>query len=379
MQQFLAGFFAIMICSSCSNSSTEKKNSADSTVAGNMVSLTTEQLQNGHIRTDSLRWQPVSQSIRLNGMIDVPPQNLVSISAPMGGYVKQLKLLPGMHVRKGEVLAILEDVQFIQLQQDYLSAKAKMTYLRQEYERQRELNINKVSSDKMLQQVQSEYTTQQVTMKALAEKLALIGISAASLSEGNISRSIRIQAPINGFISAVKVNTGKYISPTEVICELIDPTDIHLNLNVFEKDINSLKVGQRVQAFTNEQPDELHGAAIILVTRNLDNQRAGEVHCHFDKYDTRLLPGMYMNAVVQTDNQQSLVAPDAALVRWQNAYYLFVARDAHTFEMVPVDKGAAANGYTAVSSKTETLEKNKIVVENAYTLLMKLKNTTEEE
>lgn len=377
MEKYLAG---LMILLAACGDARQPKAAEQTNNNSNTVTLNDDQLKNAHLVIAAPQQMKISRTIHLNGLIDVPPQNLVSISAPLGGYVKLLKLLPGMHVTKGEVLAVLEDIQFIQLQQDYLAAKAKLQYLEQEYHRQKELNINKVSSDKLFQQVQGEYTAQQVAVRALSEKLALIGIRADHLNEQAISRSIPVTAPINGYVATVKVNTGKYVSPTEVICQLIDPSDIHLNLNVFEKDINALQVGQTVKAFTNEHPEDIHEAKIILVTRNLDAERAGEVHCHFEKYDTKLVPGMFMNADVAVSGEDVQAVPDDAVLRWENKNYVFIARDAHTFELWPVEKGTSSNGYTAINGVGgKAIPQEKIVTGNAYTLLMKMKNKVEEE
>ena len=157
--------------------------------------------QNAGIAIGQAETKPISATLKLNGSIDVPPQSMVSISFPLGGYLKSSKLLPGMQVRKGEVLAIMEDAQIIQLQQDYLLAKAKLELLEGEFLRQQRLNAGKASSDKIFQQAKTDFETQKIMLRALGEKLRLIGLSPENLSENSLSRSVSVRSPINGSVA----------------------------------------------------------------------------------------------------------------------------------------------------------------------------------
>src|SRR5688572_3646534 len=149
--------FLIMILAlaSCSNGQKPGEKKAEMN-AGAVVSLTDAQLKNANLVTGYASRQDIKSIIKVTGKIDVPPQNMVSVSFPLGGYLKSTKLLPGMHIRKGEVIAIMEDPQYIQLQQDYLTAKVRENYLGSEYLRQKELNMSKASSDKTFQQAEAE-------------------------------------------------------------------------------------------------------------------------------------------------------------------------------------------------------------------------------
>lgn len=170
---------------------------------------------------------------------------MISISVPFGGYLKSTHLLPGMHIHKGEILATIEDQQYVQFQQDYLLAKSKVKYLQAEYIRQKELNQTKAVSDKAFQQAESDYNSQKIIIKSFYEKLKLMQLDPDKLDEGSITRSINIYSPIEGVVSKVNANIGKYIPATDVLFELINPSDIHLNFTVFEKDIDKLYVGQK--------------------------------------------------------------------------------------------------------------------------------------
>jgi cobalt-zinc-cadmium efflux system membrane fusion protein len=313
----------------------------------------------------------------VTGKVDVPPQNLISVSVPLGGYLKSSHLIPGMFVRKGESIAIIEDQQYIQLQQDFLTTQSKISFLENEYQRQKDLNQSKASSDKVFQQAEMELKTQKILVKSLAEKLKLVGINPDKLNENSISKSINIYSPISGYVSKVNVNIGKYISPTDVMFELVNTSDLHLALKVFEKDLDKLMIGQKVTAYTNTYPDKKYPCEILLIGKSINEERNTDVHCHFEVYDKALIPGTYMNAEISVTNAKSYVLPEDAIVRFENKYYVFVKKAAMQFEMLEVQIGNTEKGFTEII-KSENLNNQTFVIKGAYTLLMSLKNKSEE-
>ena len=380
MKKYLLYLYIPLFLSACgeanqaSNEETAEAAVADTT----LVAITAQQMKTAGIEVGSPEESAISGSIRLQGTIDVPPQSTVSVSFPLGGYLKSTDLLPGMHVRKGQVLGVLQDMQFIQLQQDYLTAKERFNLATNEYNRYQELNVNKAASDKVFQQSRAEMETQRINMQALAEKLQLIGINARRLTASNISKSVNILSPIDGFVAKVDVNIGKYTAPTDVLFELVNPKDIHLALNVFEKDVNNLSIGQRVIAYKNDAPDKRYEAEIILISKNLDTDRMATVHCHFENLEPSLLPGMFMNAEVEVKNGKALTLNEDAIVRWQNNHYVFVDAGNNNFKMTKVALGNQSQGKQQIDAAGIN-RTTKLVTKNAYTLLMKLKNSGEEE
>lgn len=368
-------FVTVTFIVACGNNKAEEK--AAETANPAMVTLTNEQLTNTNVVLGKLEQKSISSKLKVNGKIDVPPQNMVSVSVPLGGYLKSTKLLPGMHVSKGEVIAVMEDQQYIQLQQDYLMAKAKLHFIQNEYNRQKELNQSKASSDKVFQQTESEFISQKITLKSLAEKLKLIGLNPETVNENTISKSINIYSPINGYVTMVNVNIGKYTQPSEVLFELVNPTDIHLALTIFEKDLSQIEIGQKLVAYTNNKPNEKHPCEIILVGHSVSKDRITEVHCHFLDYDKTLLPGMYMNAEIELKNNKANTLPVDAIVRFEGNQYVFVAIDKNNFEMMPVTVGATENGFIEILNVKDFGTKQ-IVIQGAYNLLMTSKNKAEE-
>lgn len=366
-------FIAVLIYGCTSSAKEEAKLAAS--VDESIVQLSPEQAKQIDLQVQDVQAKNISSTLKLSGQIGAPPQNMVSVSVPLGGYLKSTDMLQGTQVRKGQLLAVMEDPQYIQLQQDYLSTKNKLAYAGKEYNRQRELNTAKAASDKVLQMAEMYFRTLNIEHKALAEKLRLIGIEPAKLIESNISRAIRIYSPINGYVSKVNVNIGKYVLPSDILFELVNPNNIHLNLTVFEKDLNKIKIGQEVVVYSNSSPDKKYSTRVKLVSRSLSDERSAIVQCDFNEQDRALVPGMYMNAELHLDKGTIDALPDEALVSFENKDYVFIDKGNNTFKMTEVNKGNTDQGYTAIDS---ALDGKKIVVKGAYSLLMKLKNTMEE-
>jgi cobalt-zinc-cadmium efflux system membrane fusion protein len=366
-----------LVAAAC-NTKNEPVTRTDAPLKINTVELSAEEVKNAGIETGRIEKRPVSSLFKVNGKIDVPPQNMISVSAPLGGYLKFTKLLEGMHVVKGEVIATMEDLQYIQLQQDYLTAKTYLNSIEKDFQRQKELNQNKTSSDKVFENAQSQFIAQKVTVRSLYEKLKLIGINPETLDENNISRSVSITSPINGYVSSVKMNVGKYASPTDVLFELVNPEDIHLALTVFEKDVDKLFIGQKVVAYTNNPDSKKYDCEVILIGKDISRERAVTVHCHFLQYDKTLIPGMYMNADVEISSNNAHVIPNDAIVLFEDKEYVFIQSAVNKYEMEEVTALNSENGFTQIvfPDHKELFDKL-FVLKGAYTLLMKMKNTEE--
>ena len=376
MKKIVILFSIVLLLVSCGSSTTEvqqKNNDAENT----WLTLSDEQFKNAGITIGKLKQQPIASILKVNGVVEVPPQNIVSISVPLGGYLKFTKLLTGMHVSKGEVIAIVEDQQYIQIQQDYLTTKAQFTFTENEFNRQKELNQSKATSDKVFEQIRATYQSQLILIKSLEEKLNLIGVNPKKISVDKISRSINIYSPIDGYVSDVKVNIGKYVNPSDVLFELINPMDIHLALNIFEKDFDKLFIGQKLQAYTNNNPENKYDCSIILISKNLSSDRSVLVHCHFEKYNKTLLPGMFMNAELEVKSKNATVLPESAVVRFENKQYVFVVKDKNIFELVEVKIGNTFKGFIEVEMDSNFINKN-FVFTGAYSLLMKMKNVADD-
>lgn len=366
---------------SCTGAKKGKENTTDSTnsktenVITDLVVLSAAQQKNANIISGMIEKKEMHKIIKVSGVIDVPPSNIVSISIPLGGYLKKTSLIPGTLVKKGAVLATLEDPSYIQLQEDYLTSKSKLAYLESDFNRQKTLSETKATSDKSYQLSKTEYESQKYMVKGLSEKLKLIGLNPLTLNENNISSAINFYAPISGYVTKVNVNIGKYVTPTDVLFEIIDPSDLHLRLNVFENDASNLKIGNNVTFYINNNIKEKHKATIILFTPNINENRSTDVHCHLASTVKNLYPGTFANAEIELSNAKVNAIPEEAIVKWENKPYIFLKVANDSYKLVPVETGLVTNGFIEIITP---LGNQEVVTKNAYTLMMKLKNNTEE-
>ncbi|MEG2101865.1 MAG: efflux RND transporter periplasmic adaptor subunit [Flavobacterium sp.] len=376
MKTYIITIFGLLFLVSCHS---DKKNQEKETVKKqeNTIQLSNEQIKNAGLVVGNPEERTVKGILQLQGTVTVPPKSVVSVSIPLGGYIKKTDLMAGMNVRKGQLLAVVEDMQYIQLQQDYLTAKEKFQLAKSEYDRQKELNAKKASSDKLYEQTATEMQTQRIYMASLAQKLSLLGINVKTLSASNISKTVSIVSPINAVVSKVNVNVGKYIAPTDMLFELMEMSDIVLVMNVFEKDIHLLSTGQTVSAFTNANPSKRFSAKIAYINRSLNDDRAAEVICKVNQYDNTLIPGLFINAEAEFENEKAITVPEDAVVRWQGKFFVFALSGNNQYKMVVVEPGTTTNGFRQI--KSSVIDKSsKIVIKNAYTLLMTFMNGGDE-
>ena len=332
------------------------------------LTLTTEQLESIGLSYGNIESRQISSEIKVQGMIDLPPQNIISVNFSLGGYLKSTKLIPGMKVSKGEIIATMEEQSIVQLQQDYLLAKTKHDLVKKDYERQKTLYDANASTSKNLQQVESELKIQSINMGSLAEKLKLIGIDVNNLNASNIKGQVPIRSTINGYVSKVHVNTGKYVQPSETLFELIDPDDIHVALTLFEKDIPNIKKGDLVKVSLTQEPGKQYEAEVILVNRNIDDNRTAMAHCHFLNHPANILPGMFVEAVIIVKNKQSFVIPEDAIIETGNKKYIYITVGENKFKMIEVSTGQISQGFVEILSDPTSFKKDSIVVGNAYKL-----------
>jgi len=341
------------------------------------IALTNEQLQDLQLVFGSAEEKQISSTIQVQGKIDLPPQNIISVNFALGGFLKSTKLIPGMKISKGEIIAVMEDQNIIQLQQDYLLAQSKLALTKGEYERQKSLYDANAGTSKLMQQAESEMKIQSIASKSLSEKLKLIGINVQQLNENNISGQVPIRSTINGYVSKVHVNTGKYVQPAETMFELIDPDDIHVALTLFEKDLPYVHTGDLVKVQFMQEPSKHYDAEVILVNRNVDDDRTAMAHCHFKQRPANLLPGMFVETTISVLNKQAFVLPEEAIQRSGNKEYVFTALNKNKVQMTEVTTGLVQDGKIEITSNADQLMNGQVVLKNAYKLLGMLKNSEE--
>ncbi len=370
----LACFLWLQSCKNNEINTPEEKTTP--TELPNRVVFTEAQYNNANLMVAAPKKMKIGHIITLNGKVEVMPENTISVSSPMAGFVRQIKWIPGMTVKKGEVLVRLEEKEFIQLQQDYLSAKNVLAYAKLDLERQTELSKNQASSDKVLQQAEEKVKQSQILVTSLAAKLRLIHINPATLHAENITSQIVITAPATGTITEVAVNLGKYVEAGENIITIMGFNGSKLVLKAFEKDLPFLKKGQKVFAYSNAEPDKKITGKIDYIVRNIGDEGFANIICSPDNASEQLFPGLYLNVDIEAQSLESWTVPEDAIILFEGKEYVFVEKETQTYEMVKVSTGQKENKHIQILNEQD-IKDQKVVIKGAYTLLMKMKNVEE--
>lgn len=315
-----------------------------------------------------------------NGVIDIPPQNLVSISAPYGGFVRSTDLLQGKRVRKGQVLATIENPDLITMQQEYLETAGQLEYAELEFARQTELSRENVNARKVLQQATADVKIQKARLAGLRGRLQIAGISPKSFADGNLVTRSSIVSPISGSVTVVNVNLGMYVNPTDVMFEIVDTDHAHVEISVFEDDIPKIKIGQKIRFTLSNDPATQHEAKVYLINQKINEDRTVRIHGHLDHDDRGMMPNNFVRAVIETGASPVPALLEAAIVDFEGKSYVFVpvaAADKLTYDMVEVTRGVTERGYAQVKMPGDFDRKREIVTKGAYALLAKLKNSEE--
>jgi len=351
----------------------------------NIVELRDDQIKLANIETGAIELRSVSGTLKVNGTVSVAPQNLATVSMPMGGFVKSTNLMPGNAVRKGQTLAIIENQEFIDIQQNYLEAKNRSELAKTEYERQKELFKSDVASQKNMQQVTSNYNSIKVQVKALEQKLSLVGINPLKLNEDNMSRSVALISPITGYIKAVNVSIGKSVSASDVLFEIVNSDKLFLELTLFEKDADKVSNGEKIRFYINNETEQ-HEALIYQTGKSINNDKTYKVYANVVGHCKNILPGMYVNAQIQAKSNQVTSVPTASIVSFDDKDYIFVheknkvesGKPFTEYRMIQIQKGVSDDGFTEIIlPEGFNFKEAKVVVKGAYNLLSAKKNAGE--
>lgn len=365
-------FSTLFLLAGCS-SAPEENTPESAPVASGEVTLTGEQVRNAGIALEAPVEQDMGATVRVTGSVEVPPQNKTAISFPFGGFVKSVPVLDGMSVKKGQVLVTLEDPVIIQLQQDYMEAKSQLEFLQQEYERQKTLGEQQVNSGKTVQQAKSNYMSTLARCKGMKLKLEMAGVNPSQVEQGNLQREVSIRAPFNGVVTKMSAAIGHYVTPQEVLLEIIDLKHCHIELFVFEKDIAALKIGQKVHIQLANTTVPKTGT-VYLIGKEISANRMVNVHCHLDQEDASIIPGSFVQAEIDLTDVKRMTVPSDAIVTNNGKPVVFwqkgTTKAGTIYEMKEVEVLGEENGRTAFRYKQpQNSEQQPVVIKGAYTIL----------
>ena len=384
-KSFLLISVLIVAFVSCGKQKNTEKVIKEEVLPDNIVELRDDQIKLAGIETGAIELRSISGTLKVNGIVSVAPQNLATVCMPLGGFIKSTNLMPGNAVKKGQTLAIIENQEFIDMQQNYLETKNKLEYAQAEYNRHKELYKDDVYSQKNLQQVTTEYKNLKSMASALKQKLELTGINPTRLTEDNISRTVALISPISGYVKAVNVSIGKSVSSSDVLFEIVNSDKLFLELNLFEKDAEKVSNGQKIRFFINNETEQ-HEAVIYQTGKSINNDKTYKVYANVVGRCSNMLPGMYVNAVIQTKKNLTTAVPSAAVVSFDDKDYIFVFERNKTengkpiteYRMIQVKKAVTDDGFTEITlPENFDFKTAKVVVKGAYNLLSAKKNAGE--
>jgi cobalt-zinc-cadmium efflux system membrane fusion protein len=339
----------------------------------NRLMLTKEQFKQNDMALGSIDKKSFPTVVKVTGMIDVPPGNRAVVNSIIGGYIKSTPLLVGDTVKKGQALVTLENPEFVTLQQEYLEIKEQLNYLRSEYDRQKTMLDENITSRKNYLKAESSFKTGRAKYNGLRKRLTMLNISPEIVESGSITSIITIYAPIGGSITKVNVSRGTYVSPSTPIMEIIDNDHIHLELSVFEKDIMKIKKDQKINFKIPEASEDNFEARVYLVGTSIDENRTIKVHGHPLDESNRFLTGMFVNADIITDTATFKALPETAVVEVNQRHYILlldkVIEDTYYFEQMEVHLGTNSNGYHQIMDNTLLKDTDKILLNGAFNLI----------
>jgi RND family efflux transporter MFP subunit len=403
-----AGLATFVSCSSkgTAETATTEEGHTDEHANTNTAILTDEQIKSIGIELGVIEEKQLTASLKTNGVLQVPNQNKASVNSLYSGVIKSLLIQPGNYVRKGQTIATIANPDFIQAQSEYLSVNSKIVLAELEVKRQRDLNAGNAGALKNLQAAETELRTLRTLKSTLEQQIKLMGINPERLSNGKLISVLSISSPISGVVSNVIVKMGSYVDVSTPVAEIVDNSQLHLDLFVYEKDLPKLKNNQLIHFTLTNNPGKEYDAQIYSLGSSFEGEsKAVTVHAKVQGEKTGLIDGMNITAVISLENQTLPAVPTEAIVNVAGQDYIFMVSEQHgeeeykmdsvkhdvkteaghkdekgiTFERIPVAKGTTDVGYTEITLLKEIPKDAKIVVKGAYFVLAKMTNSGEHE
>lgn len=372
---YLLFLFSISMLLSCGSEEVNTTEEILVEINSEMIEITQAQFDLGKMKLGTFSNQSFSKVIKANGMLDVPPENKSTLSAYFGGYVKNISLLQGQKITKGQTLFTLENPDYIQVQQEYLEAKSQLSYLKSDYERQKGLASENVSSQKTYLKAESEYKSTLARFESLKKKLSLMNINPNGVTEMNLTSTISVKAPISGFVTSVMASKGLFLNPSDVALTIMNTDNMLVELNIFEQDLTQVKIGQDVQ-FRIQNGKKDYQGEVFLINKAIDSEnRSIKVHCHFKDEDEAktLTPGMFVEAEIVASGDSSLALPVNAVISVEGNSFVLVKSEnserKYTFNKVEVKIGESSKGFVEVLNANDFDENTQFLTEGGFNLI----------
>jgi cobalt-zinc-cadmium efflux system membrane fusion protein len=391
----ILGTLFIFSCQKNTSSTTSKEEEEEhSHEESNFTSLSTEQIKAVGIAFGTIEQKQLTSTLKMNGVLRVPNNHKGNATALFGGVIRTLNVEFGDFVRKGQVIATIANPQYIQLQEEFLNIQHQITLAQQELQRQKELNDGNAGTQRNLQNATSSLNTLLTRKSSLHEQIRLMGINPSEISNATLKSSLLVISPISGTVSTVFAKIGSYVDVSSPVAEIVDNSSLHLDLQVFEKDLSKMNVGQKVHFTLTNNPTESYTAQVFNIGSSFENEsKSISVHCNVIGNKKGLIDGMNISAMVNLSDQTSAAVVNDAIVEADGKYYIFIQKpDTHThdeeensthqhstneheFEKVEVVKGVTAMGYTAITPVSDIAKDAIVVTKGAFFINAKMSNS----
>jgi len=338
------------------------------------IELNDDQKELADVQTGSLEYKLISSVISCTGEIEVPPQGMASVTAPLGGYIVETSMVVGTYVKKGQLLARLSNPEYIVLQQSYLETTSELKFAEQDYARQKLLQQQNATAEKKLQESESAFTVLKARHAGLKAQLKMIGIDFGNLEGGSIQSVVLLKAPIEGYVTNVNHHPGQFVEPREVIFEIVNLRDLHLHLNVFEQDITRIQKNQIIRFRpTGGSADSFLGKVSLISPQRNEEGRTYDIHAHIETGEDKLKPGMFVEAKILVSADSVPALPENALVYNEDKPYVLTEAQGH-YSLQAVTIGERMDGWVAIKNYP-VLEKKKIVIQGASRLFTAMRRS----
>lgn len=295
------------------------------------VELNEAQYNASEITLGTFTPKNLSEVINANGYTKLPPQNQADVSVFVSGIVKSILINEGQAVKKGQRVATIESPEFTRLQEQYLTSKSNLEFLKLEFERQRILSEEEVSAKKVFQKTKSEYDIEKARFNSLQRQLSILNIDTSAKP----SSTIPVLAPISGFVTEVNIKIGSNVESGKPLLSIVDNSQLHVDLLVYEKDLHKVKTGQTVRfVLTNQDNSEIMGK-IFSIGKAFENEtKSVAVHADIANDRQQLIRGMYVNALIDVGANTVNALPAEAIVKADGREFIFILEGIHDEEAV---------------------------------------------
>lgn len=374
------------------------------------ASLTSEQIKSIGVAIGSIEEKELTAVLKANGTLKVPNQNRATVNTLYSGVIQTLHTQPGDKVARGQVIATIANPDFMRSQEEYVATYDRIALAELEYNRQKELSAGNAGALKNFQAATTELKMLQTRRNLLAQQIRLMGIDPAVLSDGKLITTLSVKSPISGVISNVSAQIGSYADLTTPLAEIVDNSQLHLDLFVYEKDLPKIRENQVIHFTLTNAPGKEYDAQIFSLGSSFEGEsKAVSVHAKVLGNKSGLIDGMNITAAVSLEKAKVPAVPSEAIVNVQGRDYIFIVTDPHkegntdarpdhpeneqhdhkkgeavnegpglTFEKIPVAKGTTDIGYTEITLLKSIPQNAQVVVKGAFFVLAKMNNASGE-